>query len=140
MVEIEMKPDTQRPGWFASSDAESGVNHFHWRVSSRQHAWRPPTDVYVTDQAFVVRVEIAGMRDGEFSISLEDHTLTIRGSRPDHPERRAYHQMEIRFGEFRTDVGLHWPVDTDDIDAEYSDGFLRITLPITKSHNVEIQE
>lgn len=140
MVEVEMKPDTQRPGWFAPSDAESNANHFHWQVSSRQHAWRPPTDVYVTDEAVIVRVEIAGMRDGEFSISLEDHTLTIRGSRPDQPERRAYHQMEIRFGEFRTAVGLHWPVDTDMIDAEYKDGFLRIILPITIPHNVEIQE
>jgi len=140
MVEIEMKPDTQRPGWFAPSDAESSTQHFHWRVSSRQHAWRPPPDVYVTEDAVIVRVEIAGMRDGEFSISLEDHTLTIHGSRPDYPERRAYHQMEIRFGEFRTDVGMHWTVDTDHIDAEYKDGFLRITLPIIEPHNVEIQE
>ena len=140
MVEIEMKPDTQRPRWFAPSDADSDMNHFHWRVSSRQHAWRPPTDVYVTDEAVIVRMEIAGMRDGEFSISLEDHTLTVSGSRSDQPEQRAYHQMEIRFGEFRTEVGLHWPVDTDNIDAEYKDGFLRVILPITIPHNVEIQE
>ena len=140
MVEKELKYDTQRPGWLAPSDVESGANHFHWQVSSRQHAWRPPTDVFVTADSVIVRVEIAGMRDGEFSISLEEHTLTIRGSRPDYPERRAYHQMEIRFGEFRTDVGLHWPVDTEKIDAEYKDGFLRITLPINKPHHVEIQE
>ena len=134
-----MKPDAKRPGWFASSDADS-VDHFHWQVSSRQHAWRPPTDVYITDDAVIVRVEIAGMREGEFSISLEDHTLTIRGSRPDQPKRRAYHQMEIRFGDFRTDVGLHWPVDSDKIDAEYKDGFLRIMLPIAKPRSIEIQE
>jgi HSP20 family protein len=96
--------------------------------------------VYVTDEAIIVRVEIAGMREGEFSITFEDHTLTIRGTRPDYPERRAYHQMEIRFGEFRTDVGLHWPVDTDKIDAEYKDGFLRVILPLAKSQSVEIQE
>jgi len=140
MVEIELKPDTQRPKWAAASEAESGVNHFHWRVSSGQHAWRPPTDVFVTNEDVIVRVEIAGMRDGEFSINFEDQTLTIRGSRPDLPERRAYHQMEIRFGEFRTDVGLHWPVDTDKIDAEYKDGFLRVILPLAKPQNIEIQE
>lgn len=140
MVEIEVKPDTQHLSWFAPSEADSGTHHFHWRVSSRQHAWRPPTDVFVTDEAVIVRVEIAGMRDGEFSISLEDHTLTIRGSRPDQPERRAYHQMEIRFGEFRSDVGLHWSVDADKIDAEYKDGFLRLILPMAKPKSVEIQE
>jgi HSP20 family protein len=140
MVEIELKSNPKRPAWELPSDVDSNISHFHWRVSSRQHAWRPPTDVYVTDEAIIVRVEIAGMRAGEFSITFEDHTLTIRGTRPDYAERRAYHQMEIRFGEFRTDVGLHWPVDTDKIDAEYKDGFLRVILPLTKSQSVEIQE
>jgi HSP20 family protein len=140
MVEIELKSDPQRPTWEMPSDADSSINHFHWRVSSRHHAWRPPTDVFVTDEAVTVRVEIAGMRDGEFSITFEDHTLTIQGTRPDYPERRAYHQMEIRFGEFRTDVGLHWSVDTDKIDAEYKDGFLRVILPLAKPTSVEIQE
>ena len=140
MVAIDLRPDTKHPGFSGSSEAESGVNHFHWRVSSRQHAWRPPTDVFVTDDAVVVRVEISGMRSGEFSITFEDNTLTIRGSRPDNPERRAYHQMEIRFGDFRTDVRLHWPVEVDKIDAEYKDGLLRVTLPLTKPQNIEIQE
>jgi HSP20 family protein len=140
MVETELKSDPQRPAWRPASEVDSGANHFHWRVSSRQHAWRPPTDVYVTDDAVIVRVEIAGMRNGEFSVTFEDHTLTIHGSRPDFAERRAYHQMEIRFGEFRTDVGLHWPVATDKIDAEYKDGFLRVILPLEQPKNVEIQE
>ncbi len=140
MVEIEMKPDTRRPRGGAPSESKSGVDHFHWRVSARQHAWRPPTDVFVTDDDVIVRVEISGMREGEFSITFEDHTLTISGTRPDLPERRAYHQMEIRFGDFRTDVGLHWTVDTDKIDAEYKDGFLRVMLPLAKPQNIEIQE
>lgn len=140
MVDIQVKPETERQGWVASSESNSGADHFHWQVSSRQHAWRPPTDVYISDDSLIVRVEIAGMRDGEFSITFEDHTLSIRGSRPDFPERRAYHQMEIRFGDFRTDIGLHWPVDTDGIDAEYKDGFLRVMLPIAKPQNIDIQE
>lgn len=140
MVKIELKPEPQGPEWAAASESESGINHYHWRVSARQHAWQPPTDVFVTDEAVIVRVEIAGMRDGEFSITFEDQTLTIRGSRFDRPERRAYHQMEIRFGEFRTDVGMHWAVDTNKIDAVYNDGFLRITLPHAKTKNIDIQE
>jgi HSP20 family protein len=140
MVEVELKSENQRPAWELSSEVDSSANHFHWQVSSRQHAWRPPTDVFITDDAVIVRVEIAGMREGDFSVTFEEHTLTIRGNRPDYPERRAYHQMEIRFGEFRTDVGLHWPVDTDKIDAEYKDGFLRVILPLSKPQSVEIQE
>jgi len=140
MENIEVKPETKRPGWSDSSESKSALDHFHWQVAARQHAWRPPTDVYISNDAVIVRVEIAGMRDGEFSITFKDHTLSIRGSRPDFPERRAYHQMEIRFGEFRTDVGLHWQVETDEIEAEYKDGFLRVMLPLAKPQNIEIQE
>jgi HSP20 family protein len=140
MVNIQLKPETERTEWVASSESRLDSNHFHWQVNSRQHAWRPPTDVYISDDAVIVRVEIAGMRDGEFSITFEDHTLSIRGSRPDFPERRAYHQMEIRFGEFRTDIGLQWPVNIDGIDAAYKDGFLRVILPIEKPQNIKIQE
>jgi hypothetical protein len=42
------------------------------RVPSRQHqSWRPPTDVYETDDFVVVKVEIAGVDEQGFSISLD---------------------------------------------------------------------
>jgi HSP20 family protein len=78
-------------------------------------------------------VEIAGLRDQDFAVTLEHNYLVIAGSRPDIPERRAYHQMEIRFGEFSTVVALPGPVDSDDTAAEYSDGFLVVTLPKKKT-------
>ena len=87
-----------------------------------------------------MRVEIAGMRNGEFTISLENNLLTIRGTRPDQPQQRAFHQMEIRFGEFRTDIELHWPIDTDNIQAEYTDGFLHLELPKASPTQVQIQD
>jgi HSP20 family molecular chaperone IbpA len=48
--------------------------------------------------------------------------------------------MEIRFGDFRTDVELHWPIDTEKIDAEYRDGFLQVILPKAKPHTVDIKD
>ncbi len=140
MVEIALKSDPQKAGWFVSGDADPGVTHFHWRLATRSHLWRPPTDVYVTDEAIIVRVEIAGMRDAEFSISLEGQRLRIQGNRPDQPERRAYHRMEIQFGEFSTEVDLHWPVDAGAVEAEYRDGFLRVVLPRAKSQQVRITD
>jgi len=100
-----------------------------WQIHAHSHVWSPPTDLFETDSSFVVRVEIAGMRDRDFSVTLENNYLVISGIRPDVPERRAYHQMEIRFGEFSTVVALPGPVDSDDAAAEYADGFLVVTLP-----------
>ncbi len=82
-----------------------------WVVARQSHVWRPPTDGFELEDRLVVMVEIGGMRDGEFNVVLHDRRLTISGMRRrvTH-ERVAYHQMEVRFGEFRTEVSLPWPV------------------------------
>ena len=103
-----------------------------WQV--RSSIWSPPTDVYETEGSFVVRVEVAGMRDEDFEVTIENNTLLVSGIRPDTTERRAFHQMEIRFGKFATAIGLPRPVDVDSSRAEYSDGFLTITLPKASSN------
>ncbi|MBK7455700.1 MAG: Hsp20/alpha crystallin family protein [Anaerolineales bacterium] len=98
-----------------------------WQV--RSHVWSPPTDEYENEETYVVLVEIAGMRDDDFEISLENNILLVSGARPDFLERRAYQQMEIRFGKFETAVHLPGPVDIEQARAEYQDGFLTIILP-----------
>ncbi len=102
-----------------------------WQVSSS--VWSPPTDVYETESEYIVRVEVAGMREADFEVMYEDGFLFIGGIRPDVPERRAYHQMEIRFGKFSVAVGVPGPVDLDRTDAKYEDGFLSVRLPKAKS-------
>ena len=108
-----------------------------WQV--RSHVWSPPTDQYETEEAYVVRVEIAGMREDDFEVSLEDNTLFISGSRPDFPERRAYQQMEIRFGKFATALDLPGPVNIEQARAEYKDGFLTVVLPKATSDQIEVK-
>ena len=107
--------------------------------------WRPPTDVYETDDSVVVKVEIAGMEEGEFTISLSNRNLTITGVRPD-PMAEAegltlsYQQMEIRYGEFKTEVYLPWAIVEEEIEATYEDGFLRVVLPKAKAQKLPVVE
>lgn len=103
-----------------------------WQVQVRSSAWSPPTDVFETEHDYIVRVEIAGMRDADFEVTFEDGYLVIAGIRPDVQERRAYHQMEIRFGRFSVALGVPGPVNVDESRAEYLDGFLTVTLPKLK--------
>ncbi len=115
---------------------------FQWQMDrrrhSRPHAWRPPTDVYETEEALVVRVEVAGMRPEEIAISLDDRLLTIHGVRADQGERRAFHQMEVTFGEFSSQVSLPAAINPKRVEAEYRQGFLIIRLPKALPHSVEI--
>jgi HSP20 family protein len=111
-----------------------------WQVQVRSGVWSPPTDVYETDSNYVVRVEVAGMREDGFDISVEDKFLMISGNRPDVPERRAYQQMEIRFGKFESVVGIPGPIDLEASRAEYKEGFLTVTLPKAKPNHIQIED
>jgi HSP20 family protein len=109
-------------------EVRRGVLHaVSWQVKSS--VWDPPTDVYETVESYVVRMEIAGMREEDFDVSVQDDTLFILGFRPHFPAKRAVHQMEIRSGKFSTVIALPGPVDVDHALAEYQDGFLTINLP-----------
>ena len=117
----------------------SGSRAIGWQVSLHSYAWSPPTDVYETENNFVVRVEAAGMRESDFTINAEDNFLVISGVRSESPEWRAYRQMEIRFGEFSTAIELPLGVDVNKADADYKDGFLNIILPKIKPTNIIIK-
>jgi HSP20 family protein len=110
-----------------------------WKVGIRSYAWSPPTDAYETEISFIVRVEAAGMSESDFTIEADGRTLVISGMRIDSQERRAYHQMEIRFGEFSTSVELPPGVDTQHAEADYEDGFLTVIFPKLKPTGITIQ-
>jgi HSP20 family protein len=103
-----------------------------WRASSG--VWNPPTDAFETEAAFVVRVEIAGVREDELEVAFEGNLLLVSGQRPDVADRRAFHQMEIPFGKFASAVVVPVPVDVDAATAQYADGFLTVTLPKSSSN------
>jgi len=111
-----------------------GQTALHWVLSRRAHFWRPPTDLYETDDFYIVQVEIAGMSRADFNVVLNGRRLSITGGRQESGPRRAYHQMEILYGEFRTDLELPEPVTVQGIQASYRDGFLRVVLPKSPAH------
>jgi len=109
-----------------------------WQV--RSSVWSPPTDVYETENSIIVRVEIAGMRDEDFEVAMENTVLMIAGIRPDRHERRAYQQMEIWFGRFEIAIDISTPVDVETSLAEYKDGFLMINLPKAQPKKFKVEE
>jgi HSP20 family protein len=107
-----------------------------WNVRT---TWRPPTDVYETQVSCVIKLEIAGMRDEDFEVAFENNVLMISGTRLDLNERRAYHQMEIRFGKFEIAVELPMTVNIEKATAVYQDGFLVVVLPKANSNQGEVE-
>jgi len=107
--------------------------------TSRVYRWQPPTDVYETEVAIVVQMEIAGMQNAEFTISIEKRILTISGVRHSVAEQGAYYQMEISSGEFLSIIELPVAIINDKIEAAYQDGFLRIILPKALPRRIDVR-
>lgn len=105
---------------------------YGWRVHHQSGAWHPPTDVFENEDAYIVLVEVGGMRHGEFTVNIERQILSIHGVRRESEGMKVYHQMEVAYGDFLSEVRIPKPVVKEKIKATYGDGFLRITLPKVK--------
>jgi HSP20 family protein len=116
---------------------QENLRDLRWGMS--EAVWRPPTDVYETDDSVVVVVEIAGLGDGDYAVTLSGRTLLISGERHDPAEKLAYQQMEIRHGRFRTQVHLPWALEPQGQQASYVNGFLRIVLAKAQVRRVPVR-
>ena len=123
----------------AGLDPDSSALMRRWVIVRHKTVWRPPTDVYEHDERLVVIVEIAGMSASDFHITLQGQRLVISGLRQRAtPTDCAYHQLEIPYGEFHTEVSLPWTVTREEVTASYRDGFLRVELPHAPAQKIQI--
>lgn len=91
--------------------------------------WKPPTDVYETDDAIVVHMDIAGMQPEDFTVEFAEGVVTITGERAPRGEgKRHYHSMEVQVGPFERRLRLPAPVDPTSLRATYEHGFLEVRL------------
>jgi HSP20 family protein len=105
--------------------------------------WTPNVNLYESDTAYIVCVDLAGVDKEKIEVVVADQKLTLRGARlvptlPEtdgqappgehHPKLRV-HVMEIDHGPFCREVELPADVDRDSIGAAHRNGLLWIELP-----------
>ncbi len=116
------------------------------REGSAKPHWVPNTDVYVTDNGLVVKVELAGMRSEHLEITVEGNRLRISGNRPDgcRAAKCSFLVMEINYGPFESVLEVPAGYDLSQAKAAYLNGFLRIDVPLAartlKKNKVPIAE
>lgn len=100
--------------------------------------WRPHLEVYESEDALVVRAELAGVEEQSLDVTVEDQVLQLRGARRRAPgeERRVFHQMEISYGPFAAEVFIPCPIEAERVEANYEGGILEVTLPKVKPRRI----
>jgi HSP20 family protein len=99
-----------------------------WQSSTN---WGLALDVAEKDDAFLVTASVPGLKPDDLDITITDNVLTIKGeTKSDETiEEEQYHLRERRFGSFGRSISLPVTVDADNVEANYEDGILTLTLP-----------
>jgi HSP20 family molecular chaperone IbpA len=128
MQETDSQNLSTRSAWGKPQEVRFRLTTISRQWATRPHLWAPPTDLFETEKDYVIRVEIAGMQEAELNIAIEGRMAAIYGTRQQPAEHSAYYQMEVRFGEFLSELELPGEVDSERIHAKYHDGFLLVSL------------
>ena len=101
-----------------------------WRTQSAMSAM-PAVDVTETDKAYEIAAELPGMDENNIEVKVADDVLTIKGEKQEVKEekKRDYYLSERSFGSFQRSFQVPGGVDTDNIDANFKNGVLTVTLP-----------
>ena len=124
-------------------DFNHGAWHlpFHRSLFDLEPAWHrmsslnivPAVDITEKEKAFEICVELPGLQEKDVEVSLANGVLRIKGEKKEEVEekKKDYYLSERRYGSFERSFQVPEVVDVDRIEAAFSGGVLKLTLPKT---------
>ncbi|HEV2988761.1 MAG TPA: Hsp20/alpha crystallin family protein [Candidatus Angelobacter sp.] len=90
----------------------------------------PPVDVYEDEHHIVLQAEIPGVEEKDLNLHVENNVLTISGERKLETEKKKenFHRLERHYGRFTRSFTLPPTADTQNVNAEFENGLLKITI------------
>ncbi len=116
------------------------IEALHRQLGEHLRAWQrlpevfddvftPLADVEETDDAYVVEIELPGVRKSDVDIELTGAHLTVTGERKARERSGILRRRERVVGRFRYEVALPGEVEEDGVSARLDDGVLTVTVP-----------
>lgn len=99
----------------------------------REAAWVPAAEIATVPDGWQVRMALPGIDPGDVRIDLNGDTLTIAGERSRSRENAEASRSEISYGRFERLLTLPPNVDADRVEANFDNGMLDLSLPLTES-------
>jgi HSP20 family protein len=103
--------------------------------------WSPLAEVSETDDAYLVHVELPGIRKDQVDVQLVDRELVISGDIKESENGRR-RRSSRRTGRFEYRTYLPGDVKADQVSAQLADGVLTVTVPkseATKPRRIEVK-
>jgi HSP20 family protein len=91
-----------------------------------------PMDAWRDGEQFIVEFDLPGVNADSLELDVEHNVLTVQAERPALDPSREMVAAERPRGVFSRQLFLGENLDTDQIAASYSDGVLRLTIPVAE--------
>ena len=119
------------------SRAGSQEDIFKW-------AWSPSVDIFENEDKITLEAELAGMKPEDVEVSIENNVITLKGERNFEKNEKTenYHRVERSYGSFTRSFNLPRTVVSDEVEASFENGILRVVLPKreeAKARKIEIK-
>jgi HSP20 family protein len=91
-----------------------------------------PMDAWRESDSFVIELDLPGVEADSIDLDVERNVLTVRAERPDRQGGGEILAAERPRGVFSRQLVLGDNLDLERISAGYSDGVLRLTVPVAE--------
>lgn len=93
-------------------------------------SYLPAVDIVDGKEHVRLHVELPGIKKEDINISIENNVLTISGERKTEADlkKNAFYRKESKYGNFKRMFSLSEDIDLEEVNADYKDGVLKITL------------
>ena len=98
-------------------------------------------DVDETDDNYLVTADLPGVNPDNINVTVHDDILTINAEVPEHTvehEGQKSLVRERRYGRYSRSIRLPQAVDAENVNADYEEGTLKLTLPKTEDSRVKV--
>jgi len=103
------------------------------RTESAERIITPVGDIYETSDAFVVKLDMPGATKESIQLNVEPGSISVRAAvGPFHAERSTILMDEIGRKSYFREFTLGQGISHNDVQAQFEDGVLTITLPKTE--------
>jgi HSP20 family protein len=115
-----------------------------WDLQTEAYTWAPRLDLVEREDEFVLSAEVPGVDPKDVEVNVEGSVLTIKGQKQTaHEEKGERYQLSERsYGAFERSLTLPRSADPEQIQAEHSNGVLRIQIgkrPETRGRKIAVK-
>jgi|FLYL01.1.fsa_nt_gi HSP20 family protein len=100
-------------------------------------AFVPAADLEETDDAYLVEVELPGVKKEDIDVELEGRRLAVTGERKEKERSGIVRRRTRTVGRFRYEVVFPGEVDDNGVEASFADGVLNIRVPKAESERAK---